>query len=93
MDLLITAKEIADRVEAESLKLNVPVAVTVIGLCRSKPGSQEHHWDRDQQRQPEPATKHLRVMARVLVVPAVHVMTRCRSVRMSVSATRVTVVR
>jgi uncharacterized protein GlcG (DUF336 family) len=30
MDLLITAKEIADRAEAESLKLNVPVAVTVI---------------------------------------------------------------
>ncbi len=32
MDLLITAKEIADRVEAESLKLNVPVAVTVIDI-------------------------------------------------------------
>ena len=30
MDLLTTAKEIADRVEAESLKQNVPVAVTVI---------------------------------------------------------------
>ena len=30
MDLLISAKEIADRVEAESLKQNVPVAVTVI---------------------------------------------------------------
>src|SRR5438132_1014090 len=30
MDLLITAKKIADRVEAESLKQNVPVAVTVI---------------------------------------------------------------
>jgi uncharacterized protein GlcG (DUF336 family) len=32
MDLLITAKEIADRVEAESLKQNVPVAVTVIDI-------------------------------------------------------------
>ena len=30
MDLLVTAKAIADRVEAESLKQNVPVAVTVI---------------------------------------------------------------
>src|SRR3979411_2019436 len=30
MDLLMTAKKIADRVEAESLKQNVPVAVTVI---------------------------------------------------------------
>ena len=30
MDLLTTAKNIADRVEAESLKQNVPVAVTVI---------------------------------------------------------------
>jgi uncharacterized protein GlcG (DUF336 family) len=30
MDLLITAKRIADRVEAESLKQNVPVAVAVI---------------------------------------------------------------
>ena len=30
MDLLITAKKIADRVEAESLKQDVPVAVTVI---------------------------------------------------------------
>src|SRR6267378_6436898 len=30
MDLLITAKEIADRVEAESVKQNVPVSVTVI---------------------------------------------------------------
>src|ERR1700748_2649766 len=30
MDLLITAKKIADRVEAESLKQKVPVAVTVI---------------------------------------------------------------
>jgi uncharacterized protein GlcG (DUF336 family) len=30
MDLLVTAKEIADCVEAESLKQNVPVAVTVI---------------------------------------------------------------
>jgi uncharacterized protein GlcG (DUF336 family) len=30
MDLLVTAKEIAERVEAESLKQNVPVAVTVI---------------------------------------------------------------
>ena len=30
MDLLIIAKKIADRVEAESLKQNVPVAVTVI---------------------------------------------------------------
>src|SRR6476659_7531380 len=29
MDLLITAKKIADNVEAESLKQNVPVAVTV----------------------------------------------------------------
>jgi hypothetical protein len=28
MDLLITAKKIADRVEAESLKQGVPVAVT-----------------------------------------------------------------
>jgi uncharacterized protein GlcG (DUF336 family) len=32
MDLLITAKEIADRVEAESLKQQVPVAVTVIDI-------------------------------------------------------------
>src|SRR5580693_4655975 len=32
MDLLTTAKEIADRVEAESLKQNVPVAVTVIDI-------------------------------------------------------------
>src|SRR5580704_9746250 len=32
MDLLITAKEIADRVEAESLKQDVPVAVTVIDI-------------------------------------------------------------
>src|SRR5882757_7374498 len=32
MDLLITAKEIADRVEAESLKRGVPVAVTVIDI-------------------------------------------------------------
>jgi uncharacterized protein GlcG (DUF336 family) len=32
MDLLITAKNIADRVEAESLKQNVPVAVTVIDI-------------------------------------------------------------
>ena len=30
MDLFITAKKIADRVEAESLKHKVPVAVTVI---------------------------------------------------------------
>jgi uncharacterized protein GlcG (DUF336 family) len=30
MDLLTTAKKIAERVEAESLKQNVPVAVTVI---------------------------------------------------------------
>ena len=30
MDLLTTAKEIADRVEAESVTQNVPVAVTVI---------------------------------------------------------------
>ena len=30
MDLLSTAKTIADRVEAESLKQNLPVAVTVI---------------------------------------------------------------
>ncbi len=30
MDLLTTAKEIADRVEAESVKQNLPVAVTVI---------------------------------------------------------------
>jgi uncharacterized protein GlcG (DUF336 family) len=30
MDVLTTAKKIADRVEAESLKHNVPVAVTVI---------------------------------------------------------------
>ena len=30
MDLLTAAKKIADRVEAESLKQNVPVAVTVI---------------------------------------------------------------
>jgi uncharacterized protein GlcG (DUF336 family) len=30
MDLLTTAKEIADRVETESVKQNVPVAVTVI---------------------------------------------------------------
>ena len=32
MDLLITAKKIADSVEAESLKQNVPVAVTVIDI-------------------------------------------------------------
>jgi uncharacterized protein GlcG (DUF336 family) len=32
MDLLTIAKEIADRVEAESLKQNVPVAVTVIDI-------------------------------------------------------------
>src|SRR5580700_8630965 len=32
MDLLTSAKEIADRVEAESLKQNVPVAVTVIDI-------------------------------------------------------------
>jgi uncharacterized protein GlcG (DUF336 family) len=30
MDLLTTAKKIADRVEAESMKQNVPVAITVI---------------------------------------------------------------
>jgi uncharacterized protein GlcG (DUF336 family) len=32
MDLLTTAKHIADRVEAESLTQNVPVAVTVIDM-------------------------------------------------------------
>src|SRR6267154_3221319 len=32
MDLLIIAKEIADRIEAESMKQNVPVAVTVIDI-------------------------------------------------------------
>jgi uncharacterized protein GlcG (DUF336 family) len=32
MDLLTTAKNIADRVEAESLTQNVPVAVTVIDI-------------------------------------------------------------
>ena len=32
MDLLIIAKEIADRVESESTKQNVPVAVTVIDI-------------------------------------------------------------
>src|SRR4029077_51244 len=32
MDLLTIAKKIADRVEAESLKQNVPVAVTVIDI-------------------------------------------------------------
>ena len=32
MDLLITAKKIADSVEAESMKQNVPVAVTVIDI-------------------------------------------------------------
>jgi uncharacterized protein GlcG (DUF336 family) len=32
MDLLITAKGIADRVEAESLKQGVPVAVTVMDI-------------------------------------------------------------
>ena len=32
MDLLITAKEIADRVEAESFKHDLPVAVTVIDI-------------------------------------------------------------
>jgi uncharacterized protein GlcG (DUF336 family) len=32
MDLLITAKKIADRVEAESVKQNVPVAVTVMDI-------------------------------------------------------------
>jgi uncharacterized protein GlcG (DUF336 family) len=32
MDLLTTAMNIADRVEAESFKQNVPVAVTVIDI-------------------------------------------------------------
>jgi uncharacterized protein GlcG (DUF336 family) len=32
MDLLVIAKEIADRVEAESMKQNVPVAITVIDI-------------------------------------------------------------
>jgi uncharacterized protein GlcG (DUF336 family) len=32
MDLLTTAKQIADRVEAESVKQNLPVAVTVIDV-------------------------------------------------------------
>jgi uncharacterized protein GlcG (DUF336 family) len=32
MDLLAIAKKIADRVEAESLKQHVPVAVTVIDI-------------------------------------------------------------
>ncbi len=32
MDLLMTGKKIAERVEAESLKQNVPVAVTVIDI-------------------------------------------------------------
>src|ERR1700750_2971122 len=32
MDLLTEAKDIADRVEAESVKQNVPVAVTVIDI-------------------------------------------------------------
>ena len=32
MDLLTIAKDIADRVEAESIKQNVPVAVTVIDI-------------------------------------------------------------
>jgi uncharacterized protein GlcG (DUF336 family) len=32
MDLLTTAKKIADRIEAESFKQNVPVAVTVIDI-------------------------------------------------------------
>jgi uncharacterized protein GlcG (DUF336 family) len=32
MDLLTIAKKIADRVEAESFKQNVPVAVTVIDI-------------------------------------------------------------
>jgi uncharacterized protein GlcG (DUF336 family) len=32
MDLLTIAKEIADRVEVESFKQNVPVAVTVIEI-------------------------------------------------------------
>ena len=32
MDLLTIAKKIADRIEAESLKQNVPVAVTVIDI-------------------------------------------------------------
>ena len=32
MDLLTTAKEFADRVETESVKQNVPVAVTVIDI-------------------------------------------------------------
>jgi uncharacterized protein GlcG (DUF336 family) len=32
MDLLAIAKEIADRVEAESLKQDVPVAVSVIDI-------------------------------------------------------------
>jgi uncharacterized protein GlcG (DUF336 family) len=32
MDLLTAAKKIADRVEAESVKQNVPVAVTVIDI-------------------------------------------------------------
>jgi len=32
MDLLITAKQIAERAEAESVRRNVPVAVTVIDI-------------------------------------------------------------
>ena len=32
MDLLTTAKDVADRIEAESLKQHVPVAVTVIDI-------------------------------------------------------------
>src|ERR1700733_1500142 len=31
-DLLTTAKDVADRVEAESLRQNIPVAVTVIDI-------------------------------------------------------------
>ena len=37
MDLLTTAKNIADRVEAESVKQNVPVAVTVIDIHGNVP--------------------------------------------------------
>jgi uncharacterized protein GlcG (DUF336 family) len=35
MDLLTIVKKIADRVEAESLKQNVPVAATVIDIHRN----------------------------------------------------------
>jgi len=45
MDLLTIAKEIADRVEAESLKQNVPVAVTIIDIHGRWSGSAYRRCD------------------------------------------------